>query len=79
MTRSPLPGPLQTVRLRLISSVMLEGERPRSRAIDRADDRLSIARSIELRSALVSLKYFLCLFFPMSHPLSQTGPYGLSS
>lgn len=55
-TRSLLPGPFATVRLRLTSSVIEAGERPRSRAMDLALCSLSSVRSIEVRSALPNLK-----------------------
>ncbi len=54
-TLDPLPGPRETVRLRLTSSATLDRERPRSRAIARADRPLSGPRSIAALSARSSL------------------------
>ena len=55
-----MAGPRETVRLRLTSSATLDWERPRSRAIARADLFLSSPRSMAALSALSSLLYLLC-------------------
>ena len=55
-TLSPLPGPLDTVRLRATSSATVEGERPRSRAICLHDLPLSRPLCMAARSALSSLR-----------------------
>lgn len=73
--RSPFPSPLATVRLRRTSSATVDGERPSASVIDRHDSRLSSPRSMEARSAFVSLKQRLCFSFMMlSFP--SAGPFG---
>ncbi len=74
--RSPLPGPLDTVRLRRTSSATLDGDRPRSAAISRADLFLSSPRSTAALSARSILRYLLHLFSDMACPFSRAGPYG---
>ena len=72
-TRSPLPGSLATMRLRLTSSATVAFERPRSRAMARPLLPPSRPRSIAARFALSSLKYLSCLF-PFIAVLSHAGP-----
>ena len=55
-TRSPLPGPLATVRLRLTSSETVEFDLPTDAAIDLPLSLASRPRSIATLSAFVSLK-----------------------
>lgn len=75
-TGSSLPGPFATMRLRLTSSVTLDGDIPRSTAISRAERLLSSPRSIAARSAWSSLRYLLCLVSDMARPFSRVGPVG---